>query len=100
MKFDYYFSEAALQDIGSINDYLFEEYAPKLADQFLDALLRKCDRLVQFPEMGRKRDEFSINLRSFPFQKYLIFYRIALDEIEIVRVVSGYQDLSALFEED
>jgi toxin ParE1/3/4 len=100
MKFDYYFSDVALQDIGAINDYLFEEYASKLADQFLDALLRKCDRLVQFPEMGRKRDELSINLRSFPLQKYLIFYRIALDEIEIVRVVSGYQDLSALFEED
>ena len=99
MNSNYYFSVAALHDIEIINDYLLEKYASKFADQFLDALLMKCDRLVQFPQMGRKRDELSINLRSFPLQDYLIFYRIALDGIEIVRVVSGYQDLSALFEE-
>lgn len=99
MKPNYYFSDVALQDIGSINDYLLEGYVPKLANQFLDALLTKCDRLVQFPHMGRKRDELSINLRSFPLQDYLIFYRIASDGIEIVRVVSGYQDLSELFKE-
>ena len=100
MKHSYYFSNAALQDISSINDSLLEYDNPKLADQFLDALLTKCDRLVQFPQMGRKRDELSINLRSFPLQDYLIFYRIGSDEIEIVRVVSGYQDLTALFDAD
>jgi toxin ParE1/3/4 len=98
-KSNYYFSTAALQDINSINDYLLETYESKLADQFLDALLRKCDRLVQFPQMERSRSELSMNLRSFPLQDYLIFYRVNSDEIEIVRVVSGYQDLSALFEE-
>ena len=49
MNSNYYFSVAALHDIEIINDYLLEKYASKFADQFLDALLMKCDRLVQFP---------------------------------------------------
>ena len=99
MNLNYSFSDIALQDINEISDYLFEQYGEKLADQFLKSLLMKCDRLTQFPQMGRKRDELSFNLRSFPLQDYLIFYRITSNEIEIVRVVSGYQDLFALFED-
>ena len=99
MKSNYSFSDIALQDINEISDYLFEQYGEKLADQFLNSLLMKCDRLTQFPQIGRKRYELSFNLRSFPLQDYLIFYRVTSYEIEIVRVASGYQDLPALFED-
>ena len=99
MNLNYYFSDMALQNINEINDYLFEQYGVKLSNQFLNTLLTKCDRLTQFLQMGCKRDELSISLRSFLLQDYLIFYRITSYEIEIVRVASGYQDLSALFED-
>jgi toxin ParE1/3/4 len=59
----------------------------------------KCDRLVQYPQMGRKRDELAIDLRSFPAQDYLIFYRIIPIGIELIRVAIGYQDLEDLFKE-
>ena len=91
MNLNYYFSDMALQNINEINDYLFEQYGVKLSNQFLNTLLTKCDRLTQFLQMGCKRDELSISLRSFLLQDYLIFYRITSYEIEIVRVVSGHQ---------
>ena len=50
--------------------------------------------------MGRKRDELSPILRSFPIDDYLIFYQQVEEGIEIARVVSGYRDLNTLFDED
>jgi toxin ParE1/3/4 len=47
--------------------------------------------------MGRRRDELSPNVRSFPINNYLIFYRLIEEGVEILRVVSGYQDLEGLF---
>ena len=47
--------------------------------------------------MGRRRDELLEELRSFPVDDYLIFYRPIEGGIEILRVISGYRDLSGLF---
>jgi toxin ParE1/3/4 len=49
------------------------------------------------PEMGRKREKLFPGLRSFPVGRYIIFYRIRPDQIEIVRVLSSYRDIDALF---
>ncbi len=62
----------------------------------VDAILR---RIAQFPQIGRQRDEVYPDLRSLPYKRYLIFYRLLDDAIEVFRVVSGYQDLTRLFEE-
>jgi toxin ParE1/3/4 len=50
--------------------------------------------------MGRRRDELLPSLRSFPVEDYLIFYRPIEEGIEILRVVSGYRDLEALFQDE
>jgi toxin ParE1/3/4 len=50
--------------------------------------------------MGRSRDELATNVRSFPVNDYLIFYRPIEEGIEILRVVSGYRDLEGLFLKD
>jgi toxin ParE1/3/4 len=38
-------------------------------------------------------------LQSFPVSKHLIFYRPVKGGIEVMRVISGYQDLTAIFPE-
>ena len=61
---------------------------------------QKCTTLAHFPNMGRRRDELLSSLRSFPVDDYLIFYRSIEGGIEILRVVSGYRDLEALFQDE
>ena len=94
----YFVSPQAAQDLQDIHDYLFANN-PDTADKFLDSITQKFEMLTNFPNMGRKRDELLSALRSFPVDDYLIFYRQIEEEIEIVRVVSGYRDLDALFDE-
>jgi len=94
----YFVSPQAAQDLQDIHDYLFANN-PDTADKFLDSITQKFEMLTNFPNIGRKRDELLTSLRSFPVDDYLIFYRQIEEEIEIVRVVSGYRDLDALFDE-
>ncbi|MDJ0799609.1 MAG: type II toxin-antitoxin system RelE/ParE family toxin [Calothrix sp. MO_167.B12] len=95
----YFVSTQTTQDLQEIHDYLFAKN-PDTANKFLDVIAQKFERLANFPNMGRRRDELSPSLRSFPVDDYLIFYRQIEDGIEILRVVSGYRDLDALFDED
>jgi toxin ParE1/3/4 len=95
----YFVSPQAAQDLQKIHDYLFAKN-PDTANKFLDAMAQKFEILANFPNMGRRRDELSPILRSFPVDDYLIFYRPIADGIEITRVVSGYRDLDTLFDEE
>lgn len=94
----YFVSPQATQDLAQINDYLFAG-DPEVADRFLSNITQKFELLANFPNMGRRRDELSSSLRSFPVDDYLIFYRLIEDGIEVVRVVSGYRDLDTLFDQ-
>jgi toxin ParE1/3/4 len=87
----------ASREIESIIDYVASQNGFDAAECFLNNINQKCLRLASFPNMGRKRDELEPFLRSFPIGSYLIFYRITEEGIEILRFVSGYQDLKGLF---
>lgn len=90
----------ASQDIEAIADYLAMQSNLAMAETFLTEVDQSFQRLGQFPYLGRQRDELYPGLRSLPCRQYLIFYRLLDSEIEIFRVVSGYQDLTTLFEEN
>lgn len=93
---NYYVSQKTAIEIEEINDYIASK-DPAAADRFLRSLAQKFDTLANFPNMGRRWDNLSPPLRSFPIESYLIFYRSIEDGIEIVRVVSGYRDLDNIF---
>jgi toxin ParE1/3/4 len=83
----------------AIADYLAAQSNLASAERFLSTIDSTLQRIAQFPQIGRKRNELYPDLRSFPCDRYLVFYRLLSDDIEVFRVVSGYQDLSNLFED-
>ncbi|QSV67615.1 MAG: type II toxin-antitoxin system RelE/ParE family toxin [Aphanizomenon flos-aquae DEX188] len=91
------FTVPASRDIETIIDYIAENSSFDAAESLLSKINSKCTRLAKFPGMGRRRDELAVNVRSFPVNDYLIFYRPIEEGIEILRVISGYQDLEGLF---
>jgi toxin ParE1/3/4 len=95
----YVLTGEAKQDLIDINGVLFET-APQVANRFLSRFDQKCQLLAKFPEMGRAWNELEPPLRSFPIDKFLIFYRPISDGIEVVRVLSGYRDIEAIFREE
>ncbi|MFB2879049.1 type II toxin-antitoxin system RelE/ParE family toxin [Floridanema aerugineum] len=93
------FTATASRDIETIIDLIADNSGFDVAERFLKKVNQKCQTLASFPNMGRRRDELLEELRSFPVDDYLIFYRPIEGGIEILRVISGYCDLSALFQE-
>lgn len=64
------------------------------ADHMLDRFEQILSTLAQNPLMGRARPELAQDLRSFPVGSYVLFYRPEPDGILLVRVLSGYLDIS------
>lgn len=94
----YIISPTASRDLDEIIDY-FTERNIDAGERFIKGFNTKCRNLLQFPNMGRSYADLAPSLRGLPVDGYIIFYRPVDDGIEIVRVVSGYQDLPVLFSE-
>ena len=88
----------AEEDLGDIWDYA-AEYDAERADRLLDLIYEECRRLAEYPEMGRARHELLVNLRSFTFKNYVIFYQPITDGIEVLRVLHGARDVHHVFDE-
>jgi toxin ParE1/3/4 len=63
------------------------------ADRWIDELDTSFGRLATQPLMGRARPELAPDLRSFPFQRYVIFYLPLPDDIDVVRVLHSAGDV-------
>jgi toxin ParE1/3/4 len=60
------------------------------ADQLRDDIDRACRLLAVSPHLGRPRPDLGPDLYSYPVAgKYIIYYRITDDGIEVARVRSG-----------
>ena len=90
------FFPEARADLHQIWDYIAEDDV-EAATRLVDLVEEKCTLLARSPDIGRVRDELAPGLRSFPVGRYAIFYRRAKGGIEIVRVLSGWRDIPALF---
>ena len=73
------------------------------AERFFDRIENKTHLLTLQPRMGAKRPDIRRNLRMMLDAPYLILYRIEPDDdtspvtqVEIVRIVDGRRELSAL----
>lgn len=92
----YSFSDAAVQDLESLCEYLAQS-EPKLASKLFDSIRQKCNLVAGFPAMGKSYAQLAPNLRGFIVDKYIIFYYPRTDGIDVACIVSGYRDLESLF---
>ncbi|MFM8444870.1 MAG: type II toxin-antitoxin system RelE/ParE family toxin [Methylococcus sp.] len=70
---------------------------PTAATRQLRRIEDQCQQLANHPQMGPARRDIAPELRYFPVGSYLILYRILPGAIEVVRVLHGARDISALF---
>jgi toxin ParE1/3/4 len=63
------------------------------ADSVIDAITDRFYLLSQFPRMGRARDDLRPGLRSFPVGQYVIIYTIEDEDVGILHVFHGRQDI-------
>lgn len=89
-------NEPAQADLKEIWLYLAERNVDT-ARQVIAELLSKFRLLESNPALGRERHELIVNLRSFPYKKYLIFYLPINDGVEILRVLHAARNIEDVF---
>jgi plasmid stabilization system protein ParE len=82
-------STAARADLAAIEDYIAADN-PARAASFVDELVDRCEDLATQPERFPLVAPFRrAGIRRRPYRGYLIFYRIAGDVVEVLRVIFG-----------
>lgn len=85
-----------MSDLVDLWTFIAED-SPERADRFVDEIRSRCETLADTPMIGRDRSELVPGLRSFPVGRCLIFYRVAGGSLQVVRILSSYRELEALF---
>jgi toxin ParE1/3/4 len=94
----YRLSRAAEAELLEIWTYLYEQsQSEQSAEKVLREIAAQCSLLVDFPYMGRSREELGRGYRSFPVGRYVIFYRLIAEGIEISHVLHGAQDVTHIY---
>ncbi len=86
-------SEAADTDLEDIFDYTLKEFGLDQAISYVSEFDDTFETISENPEIGRERKEIREELHSLAKDKYVIFYRILIDHIRIVRILHGSRDL-------
>ena len=91
----YELTQRAHCDLEEIDEYLAARNA-KAAREFIVRAIEVFELPAQHPEAGRRRPELKVGVRSFPLGKHIIYYRIAAQHVQILRVGHAARDGSAL----
>jgi len=93
MKIDW--TEPAIEDLAGIRDHIARDsefYAGRFAGRIVEAV----EKLLSFPEMGRKVPEAEDqgSIREILFQSYRIIYRLESEKVQILSILHGSRDLA------
>lgn len=95
----------AVRDIDEQAAYLARHASEAVAVRFLGVLAEVMLRIMEMPELGPKWESDVPALRDLQFwipkkfKNHMVFYRVAGDCIEIVRVLHGARDLERYLQE-
>lgn len=69
---------------------------PVAADQVYDRIEENCQLLRDHPQLGPARPEVAEEARVLVVERWLAFYRLLDDGVQVVRIVDGARDLTRL----
>ena len=72
------------------------KYDESSADRLLNRIEQRYQQLAMFPEGAETCEHLRPRLRRSTLEAYVIYFRITLDGIEIVRVLHGSRDANQL----
>jgi len=91
-------SPLARRDLNDIWDYIARDdldAADRVVNEIYDAILL----ISSIPRIGHLREDLTDEpLRFWPVRRYLIVYRSESEPLEIVRILSAYQDVHRLLQ--
>lgn len=93
--------EEAIADLKAIYVSTADQANPDIALRFVQRIESAGEKLADYPDRGRRRDNIRPGMRSVPFRRAVtIFYAVDADEVQIVRVIHARRDAPAAFQDN
>lgn len=90
------YSRRARQDIEDIWFQVASSNGASVADGILDRIESRAVSLAAHPLLGPARPEIAENARSLLVERWLLLYRVAGGDVQIIRIVDGARDLGKI----
>ena len=74
-------------DLRDIARFTRRQWGAQQSLAYMQKLRSSISRLGYFPELGRERPEYGPDVRSLPVEQHRIFYLMANEAVEILRIV-------------
>lgn len=89
-------TEEAEADLEHIGNYIARDN-PRRALSFIIELVELCERLAEMPNRFPLVPRYGhMGVRRRPYGKYLVFYSVGRDSIEILHILNGAQDYESI----
>ena len=88
----YRLSPQAADDVLGIYLQGFDLFGLRQADAYQEELDRAFQRLADFPQLGRPREDLNPAIRTLPTGSHVIIYEIQPPDVMILRVRHGRED--------
>jgi plasmid stabilization system protein ParE len=94
--YDFALTSEAQRDLIAIQDYIAQDN-PAAARHVIDQCFACFSKLAASPLLGHTREDLTSRaVRFWNVYSYMIVYDPQTNPISIIRVLSGYRDLSSL----
>jgi toxin ParE1/3/4 len=80
------FSPKARTDYTDIMLYTLQQWGAEQRATYSRQLTAALNNLADFSELGEKRDDISSGLRSWHAEQHVIYYRVTLRTVRVVRI--------------
>lgn len=80
-------SQSALEDLQAIQQYYKEQNVPHIGNDFVVAILQRCEMLQMHPDAGRVIPEFNLDhIRELIHAPFRVIYLRQDKEVVLIRV--------------
>ena len=80
-------------DLAEIWRFTAERWDIDQADRYFATINRALSALAATPSLGRACDDIREGYRRYPAGSHVVFYQIAPDHIDVVRILHGRMDI-------
>ena len=89
------YAPLAQDDIKYLSSYIARD-KPVAARKWALKVRQKCRLIAKNPELGDSREDLGPGVRGTYLGDYNIYFRVVLNEVEIMRVIRGGRDIRFL----
>jgi toxin ParE1/3/4 len=93
-------TDVARQDLRDILRSTRARWGSRQGDAYQRQLTDAFERLLRFPDLGRRADRFAPNLRSHTVGQHVIYYQTSESVVTVLRLLHQKMDADAELGDD